>query len=251
MRQLVSLLLTLNLIGCVTTEYGVGTHTEDLFFYSSEKEVLVGKSISKQIPLQLDVSKNPKDLKRLRDIGDRVALVCDRGEIDYYFYVIEDEQMNAFALPGGYVYIYKELMDELTDDELAFVVAHEVGHIVSRHAIKRMQAQMGMNLLVLASSQVESTSDFQHGLMLALGQMTAAYSREDELNADQLAVKYLELIGIDASVGIGVMEKLYQAQKGEPLRPMQYFKTHPFIPHRIKGIKESLGMPLSFKDYLN
>lgn len=237
--------------GCFTTSYDVTTDKQNIFFYSTEKEIEIGRSVSKQIAKQLEFSNNPKDLKRVRNIGEKIASVCDRQELEYYFYVIDEDVKNAFSIPGGYVYIYKGLMDILNDDELAFVIAHEIGHIVSRHSIKRMQAQMGMNLLLLASTQVKSDSDFDAGVYLALGQITAAYSREDEFTADGLAGKYLGFTEYNPASGIEVFEKLYQEGKKEPLRPIAYFRTHPFADQRIRKIKESLGIPLDVKDYIN
>ncbi|MFH1767874.1 MAG: M48 family metalloprotease [Candidatus Omnitrophota bacterium] len=237
--------------GCATTEYGTGTHTQDIYFYSTEKEVAIGQSISKQLEKQVKLSRNPTDLEKINRIGAKIAAVCDRKEINYYFSVIEEKEVNAFSVPGGYVYVYKGLIDLLSEDELAYVVAHEVSHIVSRHSIKKLQAAMGANLLILATSQAKTSPGFHQGLSFALGQLFAAYSREDEFNADELACKYLNLAGLDPSVGIRVLDKLYLENKKASLRKFSYFRTHPYVDQRIRHIKEYLGLPLDVKDYIN
>lgn len=236
--------------GCVNTEYNIGTHRQDIFFYSTDKEISIGENIARQIAKDFKISSNPLYLKRVRKIGEKIAKVCDRKELNYYFNVISEDKFNAFSIPGGYVYIYEKLLKNLDDDELAFVLAHEVGHIVSRHGIKRLQAALGYNLLILASSQAPSSPDFQQGLSFALAQVLAAYSREDELNADELAVKYLKLLGVDPKAGIRVLEKLYQERKKKRY-PINYFRTHPFTSQRIAHIKKVLHLPLSVEDLIN
>jgi predicted Zn-dependent protease len=236
--------------GCFTTEYNVGTHQQDIIFYSTGKEVTIGSNLAKKIASEFKISSNPYYIERIRNIGGKISKVCDRQEINYYFYVIEDSKKNAFSIPGGYVYIYKGLMDILSDDELAFVIAHEVGHIVSRHAIKRLQAAMGYNLLILASVTVPSDAQFTKGISFALGQILSGYSRQDEFNADALAVEYSKRAGFDPQTGVQVLEKLYKEGKKE-IRPLSYFRTHPYIAQRIRKVKEILRLPLDVDDYIN
>ena len=199
----------------------------------------------------MKISKDPAEIERVNRIGSRIVAVCDRKEINYYFFVIDEDGYNAFSLPGGYVYIYKKLMDSLNDDKLAFVLAHEVGHIVARHAIKRLQAAMGINLLMLASAQANAEPGFGRGLYFALTNITMAYSRSDEFTADRLATKYIKLAGFNPKAGIEVLNKLYDNEKKEPLREYAYFRTHPFPAQRIRHIKEYLGLPLDVNDYIN
>lgn len=237
--------------GCVTTEYNPATHKQDIMFYSSEKEVAIGQNIAKKIAAEYEISAGPDDIERVGKIGEKVAGVCDRKGIRYYFYVInKKDEKNAFSLPGGYVYIFKELFDLLDDDELAFVLAHEVAHIVSRHSIKKLQAAMGYNLLLIASAGITSDPEFTGGVSTALAFIFTAYSREDEFNADEQAVRYCELAGFNPQSGIAVMEKLYKEGK-KSIQPFSYFRTHPYTAQRITHIKEVLHLPLSIDDYIN
>jgi len=142
------------------------------------------------------------------------------------------------------------LFDLLDDDQLAFVLAHETAHIVSRHSIKRLQAAMGYNLLVVASGGATRDPQFTQGLSFALAQILMGYSREDEHNADQLAVKYCQLAGFKPEAGISVQEKLYEQNK-KKIRPLSYFRTHPYTDQRIRRIKEMLKLPLGVDDYIN
>lgn len=253
---LVAAICYLFINGCVSTEYNVGTHRQDIIFYSTEKEIAMGQAISKEVSKQMKISNNPSDIERVNRIGKKIVEVCDRKEISYYFYVItgdekgDTEDKNAFSVPGGYIYIFKPLLDDLNDDELAFVLAHEVGHVVSRHVIKKLQAAMGYNLLVLASGAASHDGQFMQGVSFALAQIMAAYSREDEFNADEIAVKYTKQIGFNPKAGIDVMEKLYKENK-KKLNEISYFRTHPYTAQRIAHIKETLHLPLDVADYIN
>ncbi len=242
--------------GCVTTEYNVGTRKQDVYFYSSEKEAAMGRNIARKISQEFKISNNPYDIERVNRIAQKIVAVADRKELNYYFYIIEEDQegksqVNAFSLPGGYVYIFKGLLDILdNDDQLGFILAHEVSHIVSRHHMKRLQAVMGYNLLTIASAAVKTSSQFREGLSFALAQILMGYSREDEFNADELAVKYCRLIGFRPIAGIEVLEKLYQEDK-KKVHPLSYFRTHPYPAQRIRHIKETLRLPLDVDDYIN
>ena len=235
---------------CVTTEYNVATHKKDFFFYSVEKEINLGRNLAKEVSCQFKLSYAPSYLEKVNRIGKKLVKVCDRREIFYHFYVIDKDEKNAFCLPGGYIYIFKGLIDIANDDELAFAIAHEIGHTVARHHIKKLQALLGTNLLILAAGNVESPQ-FQEGLSFALTQIMCAYSREDEFTADELAVKYTKKAGFSPKAGITLLEKLYQIHKKEKISGSSFFRTHPYISQRIKHIKKILKIPFSVSDYFS
>ena len=236
--------------GCISTEYNVATRQQEIFLYSSEREAALGANIARKVREEYDISEYPAYIIRLRDIGRQVASVSDRKELSYYFYIIDEDEKNAFSLPGGYIFIYKGLMDLLDcDDELAFVLAHEIGHVVPRHHIKKMQAALGANLLMLGSAYADSPG-FSRGVSFALAQVFTAYSREDEFMADELAVKYTKMTGFNPEAGVRVLEKLYDIQK-EQIRPLSYFRTHPYTAQRIRHIKKTLGLALDVVDFIN
>ncbi|MGE5197715.1 MAG: Maf family nucleotide pyrophosphatase, partial [Deltaproteobacteria bacterium] len=141
--KLFMLLFCVILTGC-STEYNVVTGKEETFYYSTEREVQIGKSVSKEVEKQYKLAEDPLLQERVRVIGNKISAVCDRKDIDYTFKVLDDKEVNAVSLPGGFVYVNKGLMERVdNDDELAAVLAHEVGHLVARHSIKRLQATMG------------------------------------------------------------------------------------------------------------
>src|SRR3990167_990136 len=180
------------LSGCAT-EYNVATQSEEWIYHDTDKEIKIGKSVAREIEKAYKISENPLFRNRVKQIGEKIAAVCDRKELMYYFNVIEareekdkediDEEVNAMALPGGYVYCFKGLFTAAnpTDDELACVLAHEVGHIVAKHSLKKLQGSMGYLVMKIIASQVPDAPGLTQGLDAAFFELMMGYSREDEL----------------------------------------------------------------------
>lgn len=248
------LLFYLFLSGC-STEYNIVTGKEESYFYSTDKEVAMGQSISKEVEKEYKFIGDPLIQKRVEDIGKKIAAVCDRKEVDYHFFVLDEDEVNAVSLPGGYIYVFKGLVEKVkNDDELAGVLAHEVGHVVARHAIKRLQGEQVysvLRLLVLAVPQSANPGAAGNAADLAFTELLLGYSREDELLADQLGARYSKLAGYNPQGMITFLEKLDQVNKRQPLAPKSYFKTHPYVPDRIRAVKQELGQGINFDDYIN
>lgn len=245
------LLFCLLLFGC-STEYNIATRQEEVFYYSTDREVKIGESIAQQVEKEYKFVEDPLVQKRAEDIGNKIVSVCDRKDIDYHFYVLEDEEVNAVSLPGGFVYVNKGLVEKVAgDDELACVLAHEVGHIVARHSIKKLQAIMGYSILRLLTAPIPGTGQVGNAADVAFAEIMTGYSREDELLADQLASRYARLAGYDPHGMITFLKKLEEINRRKPLRPKSYFKTHPYVPDRIRIVKQELGERIDFTDYIN
>lgn len=246
-------ILTLSLfLGGCSSEYNLATRQEETFYYTTDKEVQMGQSISREVEKEYKLAEDPLLQKRVEDIGQKIAGVCDRKEINYHFRVLDDEEVNAVSLPGGYVYVNKGLIEKVdNDDELAGVLAHEVGHIVARHSIKKLQAIMGYSFLRLLSVAVPQTAEAGNAADIAFTELMMGYSREDELLADQLASRYAKLAGYDPHGMIQFLTKLQEVNRRKPLKPRSYFKTHPYVPDRIRVVKQELGENIDFDDYIN
>jgi len=245
------LLTTALLSGC-STEYNLATKQEEKYYYSTDKEVQMGKAINQQVKKAYKFTKDPLQQKRVEDIGKKIAAVSDRKEIDYYFQVLEDDQVNAVSLPGGYVYVNSGLLDKASnDDELACVLAHEVGHIVARHSIKKLQAMQSYSVLRILVAVAPGTGGVGPAADAAFTQFLLGYSREDELLADQLGARYAKLAGYDPHAMVTFLTKLQDINRRMPLTEKSYFKTHPYVPDRIRVVKQELGEQINFGDYIN
>jgi len=239
------------LVGC-STEYNIVTGQQETYYYSTEQEEKMGRAISKQVEKEYKLAQDLLVHERVESIGRKIAAVSDRQDIDYHFEVLDEEEVNAFALPGGYIYVFQGLVDVVdNDDQLAAVLAHEVGHIVARHSIKKLQALQGYSLLRVLFAATPETQAVGAASDVAFASILTGYSREDELLADQLGARYVELAGYNPRAMIDFLEKLERIYKRKPLRPKSYFRTHPFVPDRIRVVKEEIGEDISFKDYIN
>lgn len=253
--SLLAVLLVFISQGCVTTEYNLATNKQDLMMYSTPKEVAIGDSIAAQVERDYTVINDPAMNERLDRIGEKIAAVCDRHELTYRFRIIEDKKdkdiVNAVALPGGYVYVFRKLMEVAdTDDELAGVVGHEVAHIVARHSIKRLQAAWGYNILTILAASTQNP-DAAQGIQMAYLQLLMGYSQEDELCADRMGAVYAKRAGFNPNGMVKFLDKLRIRQKKEDPQPLSYFRTHPYYGERIRATKEASGEKIDFDDFIN
>jgi len=242
------------LSGCATQEYNTATGKEDIIFVDTQKEVNIGRSIAEGIEKSKEIKLDPDPLmtERVNGVGQRIAAVSDRKEVRYSFRVIDKDDVNAFALPGGYVFIFKGLVDKVSnDDELASVIAHEIAHVVARHSIKRLQGSVGYDILRILMAFTKAGSQDARRIDSAFGQLIMAYSREDEALADKLSIKYLKEAGYDPWAIVGVLKKLQDADKAGPIRPYADYRSHPYIADRIRMVKKELGGGVDFEDYMN
>ncbi|MDD5005290.1 MAG: Maf and M48 domain-containing protein [Candidatus Omnitrophica bacterium] len=250
-------IFSINIFGC--TEFNPVTQKQEMILYSTDREVNIGKNISQQVEKDYELVKDPLVIERVNRIADKITAVSDRKDIAYHVALLKakDEEkeigadVNAFALPGGYIYVYDGLINFVdNDDELASVIAHEVGHIVAKHSIKKLQALMGYTLMNLAAMGI-GDANLAGGANYAFINILLGYSREDELLADTLGVRYAKLAGYNPRAMIDFLEKLRKKTKDEPIKPKSEYRTHPYIADRIVTVKKELGEPLTFSDYVN
>jgi len=239
--------------GC-STEYNLATKQEESYYfaYSTDKEVQMGEAIAKEVAKEYKFADDPLLKKRVEDIGKKIAAVCDRKDIDYHFEVLDDDDVNAVSLPGGYVYVNKGLIDRVAnDDELAGVLGHEIGHIVARHSIKKLQATQAYSILRVLAAATPNAGGVGSAADIAFAQFITGYGRDDELLADRLGARYARLAGYNPRAMIDFLKKLQDVNRKRPLQPKAYFKTHPYVPDRIRVVKQELDEQMNFDDYIN
>ncbi|MBI5415661.1 MAG: M48 family metalloprotease [Candidatus Omnitrophica bacterium] len=243
------LLSTLCLTGC-STEYNLATKQEETLIYGTDKEVSIGEAVAAKMEEQYETVTDVDLNERAQKILERIVAVCDRKDIVYFIKVIDKDLMNAVSLPGGYVYVFKGVLDKAeNDDELAGVIAHEVAHINARHAVKRIQNAYGA--LILQGLATQSNARVAQGVNFALLSLFSAYSQQDEFEADRLGVKYMKLAGYNPDAMVTFLEKLRKEEEKQPGREYSYWRTHPFLPQRISAVNQAITGKLDFKDYLN
>ncbi|HEY5133855.1 MAG TPA: M48 family metallopeptidase, partial [Candidatus Krumholzibacteriaceae bacterium] len=168
-----------------------------------------------------------------------------RRDIDYHFAVIKKDEVNAFALPGGYVYVYTGLMKVVDDEaQLASVIAHEVGHVAARHATERLTTMYGYQFIVgiilgeNPNGYAKLVSD-----MVSTGGFLK-YSRNNEFEADQLGAKYVYAAGYDPAGMVELLGKLKDVEAREPGKFETWLMTHPATGDRLARVQaEVAGFP--------
>lgn len=236
--------------GC-STEYNLATGQQETLLHGTEKEISIGAALSLQFDKNFKINTDLDVNERVQKILDRLVVVCDRQELVYTIKVIDEDKLNAVSLPGGYVYVYKGLIDAVdSDDQLAGVIGHELGHITSKHSMKKLQSMYGYTLLQLAAIQSRN-GQLARGLSTAFLSIFLEFSQEDEFWADKLGVKYAKKAGYDPQGMLQFLKKLKEKQDKEPLRPYSYWRTHPFIPQRIAAVNQEISGEIGFRDYLN
>jgi len=243
LRGITLLIFLLVLSGCATL-YNPATGRNEMIFLNSQTEVSIGESVIPEFLSKHPLSNDQVLNERLRRIGGRLANASDRQDILYKFYVLRDKELNAMTLPGGFVYVNQGLMNILDDDELAYVVGHEVGHVAARHIAKKLQANMAYQLLLGAAfagfgDSSGAASNAAQGVDAVYNIVSLGYSRKDEYEADRLGAKYSFKSGFNPWSSLTALEKI-KKEEGPNWKVMGYFRTHPYVEDRVAALKVAI-----------
>jgi len=219
----------------------------DFVLMGEKQELALGQKTAAEVAKEMPLMPASDPLVQyVNKVGQRVATVSDRPELIYRFHVVDDTTINAFALPGGYIYINRGLLIHMNSEaELAAVLGHEIGHVTARHAVQRYtQAQsyklgsMVASILLPIPQGIGQVSD-----MLA-GAIIQGYGRKAELQSDELSIKYIAKAGYDVRATTQILKtlkrlddldrKIKKDTTGK--KPEQYhgaFASHPETQKRI------------------
>lgn len=228
--------------GCATF-YNQATGRNEIILIDTQTEINIGKNVSKEVIKRTPFSQDLVLNARVKRIGGLLASVSDRKDIVYSFYVLDSQDFNAISVPGGFIYTYKGLLEALNDDELAFVLGHEVAHLAARHAIKNIQANMAYSLLIkIALTGVSQNTgidaqSISQGVNTIYNLIELGYSRQDEFEADKIGMTYASRAGFPPNAALSALAKI-KAQEGSSGKVMLYFRTHPYTEDRIKALEK-------------
>jgi beta-barrel assembly-enhancing protease len=203
---------------------------------SNDQEVELGKSINQELISsgQAKIYRNQALNDYINQIGQRLAKTSKRPDIPYVFQIVDDNNINAFATMGGYVYVNRGLIAAADNEaELASVIAHEIGHVAAHHGIKHMRDQAVAQGL-LSAAGLDRSDAVQIGVELAVSRPN---SRSDELEADRLGLNNLTKSNYAPEGMLGFMQKLLQQGGSTPT----FLSTHPATSERIKILKELIN----------
>jgi len=218
-----------------------------------KQELALGQQYATEIAKNMTLM--PADdplVKYVNRVGQRLAGVSDRPELFYRFNIVDDTTINAFALPGGHIYIYRGLLIHMnSESELAAVLAHEIGHVTARHAVQRYTQTQAYRLGLFAASIFLPVPQAAGQLSnLIASAIIQGYGRKDELQSDELSIRYLNRAGYDVHATTHILETLKRLQELRIMRakdttgktPEIYhgaFSSHPETKQRIE---ESIAM---------
>ena len=233
--------LLLTLSGCATV-YNPATKKQEVQFITTQQEVSIGSSIARQVEEKFGIINDPALEGRLNFVGQRLAAVSDRRDLAYHFKIVNQKSVNALTILGGYIYVHKGLIDKVSSDsELASVVAHEIGHAAARHNAKRLEADMGYQLLSGLVFSNPKYANLQRAVDISVELMMRGYGREDELLADKLGIKYMMRAGYNPQAFVNFLEKLQSMESGQSYGIGDFLSDHPSWKERIVDARAEIS----------
>lgn len=205
----------------------------------------MGQTYSAQINRELPIVRDPEVQRYINLLGTTIAGNVDDRSLDWHFYVVDSKEVNAFAVPGGFVYVNRGLIERTSKmSQLAGVLAHEIGHVTMRHSVKQMQAaqkaNVGLSLACILTSICESQVAGA-AVQVGGGALFAKFSRDDEREADRSAIDFVSRAGIDPR-GIPEMFRiLISERQRNPGGLDAWFRTHPGEEDRVAETEGIIG----------
>lgn len=236
------ILILFGLAGCAVNPV---TGKQDFVLMSEDEEIALGRRMHPQVLEQYPVYDDPELQALVQRVGERLARTSHRSDLIFRFTLLDSAEVNAFAIPGGYIYITRGLLVYLNSEaELAAVLGHEIGHVTARHSVRQHSAATTAGLLatiVGAASGVQGAGDLAN---IASTALVRGYGREHELESDRLGAEYLAKAGFEPEamlevIGVLKDQESFDAQlaREEEREPRAYhglFSTHPDNDRRLQ-----------------
>jgi len=242
-----SLIAGLAASGCATNP---ATGNSQLMLISEDQEIAMGRQADTSVIATIGLYPDAVWQRYIQQLGARLAATSERPNLPWTFRVVDDPAVNAFALPGGFVYVTRGLLAHLTNEaELASVVGHEIGHVTARHTAAEMSKQELIGLGLTAGSMVSSqVAKYAGTANQALGILYLKFSRDDESQADQLGLRYMRRANFDPRQMPEVFRMLDRLDAaGGGGRLPTWLATHPSPANRVAAISSQIAaLPQDF-----
>ena len=204
---------------------------------STQQEVELGTNYASQINAQLPILQDPEINRYINVLGDSIARLTNRPDLPWQFFIVNASEVNAFAVPGGYIYVNRGLIERAQNlSQLAGVLGHEIGHVVKRHSIKQMEQQQGAQIGVTLGCVLLNAcnSDIaQAGINVVGSAIFAKFSRNDETEADEVGIQNVVRAGISPKGIPEMFQILLNERQSNPGGVDLWFATHPTEESRI------------------
>jgi predicted Zn-dependent protease len=211
-------------------------------FYSLEKEIALGKQLAQEVERQAKIIDDPVIAEYVNRVGQNLVRNSD-AKVPFTIKVLDSEEVNAFALPGGFFFVNSGLVLKAeSESELAGVMAHEIAHVAARHGTKQATRGQIINFATIPLIFMGGWTGYAirqgAGLAIPLGFLN--FSREMEKEADYLGLQYLYKSGYDPTAFVDFFEKIQTLEKKKPGTISKVFSTHPMTDTRIKSAQEEI-----------
>lgn len=264
---IVAILLAALLMAAVTPALAAKQEPE-----MGANEIKMGDEAAVEVAKEYKLSSNAADLKRIREMGEKIAAVANSKEIsalygssrvtpfEYKFNIIEDSDVNAFSVPGGHIYVYRGLLDFVqSDQELAAVIAHEITHASHHHMVYLLSRQASLNnqmAIALLATMIGGARSADLGNVLLGVQLFQiaklnGYGMQAERDADRGAILYMIEAGYNP---VGLLTFLERLAKRPELVDYGIYRSHPLDADRVAAAKkliQDLGLPLNRRETTN
>ncbi|MGA2591269.1 MAG: M48 family metallopeptidase [Bryobacteraceae bacterium] len=219
-------------------------------FYSLEKEIAIGKQLAQEVERQAKIVDDPVIAEYVNRVGQNLVRNSD-AKVPFTIKVLDSEEVNAFALPGGFFFVNSGLILKAdSESELAGVMAHEIAHVAARHgtrnATRGQLAQIAMIPVMVMSGGWAGYAIYQ-GASLAIPMGFLAFSRANEREADFLGLQYMYKSGYDPTSFVDFFEKIQTMEKRKPGTISKVFATHPMTDDRIQASQKEIETILKAK----
>ncbi len=183
-------------VACATNPV---TGKRQLALISEAQEIEMGRQADKEVVASIGLYPDESLQRYIQDLGSRIAATTERPNLPWTFRVVDDAAVNAFAIPGGFIYVTRGIMAHMNSEaELAAILGHEIGHVTARHSVSQMSKQQ-LAQVGFAAGMILSPEFAQYGNLAqaAMGLMFMKFSRSDESQSDALGMKYMMAGGYD------------------------------------------------------
>ncbi len=221
-------------------------------WYSLEKEIAMGKQFAQQVEASVKLVQDPVVNEYVNRIGQNLVRNSD-AQVPFTIKVVDADEINAFALPGGFFYVNSGLILAADEEaELAGVMAHEIAHVAARHATRQMTRGNWVNFATLPLIFVPMGAGAYYGIQgaasLGLPAMFMKFSRGFESEADYLGLQYMYKTGYDPQAFVAFFEKVEATEKKKPGSLAKAFSSHPQTPDRIEESQKEMATVLPARD---
>jgi beta-barrel assembly-enhancing protease len=212
---------------------------------SEDQEVQLGRRNAEEINSHLPIVQDAAVTAYVDSLGMAIARTTPRADLQWRFFVVNSPEVNAFALPGGFVYVNRGLIDRAERlDELAGALGHEIGHVVRRHSVQQLEKQRGANVAVALGCTLTRLCEgdvARTAIQVGGAALFARYSRQDEAEADSEAVVNVVHAGIDPRGIPSLFERLLEERRTSPMRIEAFFASHPLEEDRIRATQREIA----------